>query len=277
MFKLGLPKPMNKFIITFLTLFFITCSGFTQNLTGARLVSMGNNNAAVNDTWNLTGNFNKNKPNSNPIIAIGYAKYFYQNELSTQSIKLVLPFKQHEIGLSFQRYGITVYNEITAGASVAKNFGDQFSIGLRVNYHQLKIQNYGSALGFSVDAGVIYHLNNQLTIGFNINNPSKQTYNNSNVSIYLPSVFNVGIAYQAVSKILIATTLTKNFNEKYDVGLGIDYKILEILSLRGGITIKPFKQYGGLGFDYKKFKLDLAVESDPYLGYSSQIGIAYAF
>ena len=50
MFKLGLPKPMNKFIITFLTLIFITNTGFTQYLAGARLVSMGYTNVAVNDT-----------------------------------------------------------------------------------------------------------------------------------------------------------------------------------------------------------------------------------
>ena len=88
MFKLGLPKPMNKFIITFLTLIFITNTGFTQNLAGARLVSMGYTNVAVNDTWNFTGNFKKNTQSKNPIIAIGYAKYFYQNELSNQSLKL---------------------------------------------------------------------------------------------------------------------------------------------------------------------------------------------
>lgn len=277
MFKLGLPKPMNKFIITFLTLIFITNTGFTQNLAGARLVSMGYTNVAVNDTWNFTGNFKKNTQSKNPIIAIGYAKYFYQNELSNQSLKLVLPFKKYEVGLGFQRYGITEYNEITTGASLAKNFGDQFSIGLRVNYHQLKIQNYGSAIGFSLDAGIMYHLNQQITIGINVNNPSKQTYNNSNVSVYLPSAINIGAAYQATNKILIATNLTKNLNEKYRVGLGIDYQLLEILSLRGGISIKPFKQYGGIGINHKKFKLDLAIESDPYLGYSSQIAVSYAF
>lgn len=268
---------MNKVIIIFFTLIFFASSGFTQNLTGARLVSMGNNHAAINDTWNFTGNFKKYTQSKKPILAIGYSKYFYQNELGTQSIKLVLPFKQHEIGVSFQRYGITEYNEITAGASIARNFGDQFSIGLRFNYHQLKIQNYGSAIGFSIDAGIMYHLNDQLSIGLNINNPSKQTYNNSNTSIYLPSVINIGAAYQAANKVLIATTLSKNFNETYNIGLGLDYQLLEILSLRGGITLKPFKQYGGVGIDYKKFKLDLAVESDPYLGYSSQIGFAYAF
>ncbi len=122
MFKLGLPKPMNKFIITFLTLIFITNTGFTQNLAGARLVSMGNTNVAVNDTWNFTGNFKKNTQSRNPIIVIGYAKYFYQNELSNQSLKLVLPFKKYEVGLGFQRYGISEYNEITTGASLAKKF-----------------------------------------------------------------------------------------------------------------------------------------------------------
>ena len=214
MFKLGLPKPMNKHIIIFLLQFYCANFSFGQNLIGARLASMGNNSSAVQDTWNFTGNFKKNSPSHNPTIAVGYSKYFYEDELSHQNLKLIVPVKNYEIGLDFHRYGITEYNEITTGASLAKNFGDQFSIGIRINYHQLKIQNYGSTLGFTIDAGMMYHVNNQITLGFNIINPSMQTYNSSIVSIHLPSLINIGIAYQASNKILIATTLSKNFYER---------------------------------------------------------------
>ena len=76
---------------------------------------------------------------------------------------------------------------------------------------------------------------------------------------------------------LIATTISKKLDAKIDVGFGIDYRLLEIMSIRGGVTIKPFKQYVGIGFTPKKLMLDLALESDPNLGYSPQIALAYAF
>ena len=268
---------MNKYIISFSVLLFLGSSCLAQSLIGARLAAIGGYNAAVNDTWNFTGNFKNNVQSNTPKIAAGYAKYFYGDELSNQQLKFTLPLKNYEAGLGFQRYGIAEFNQLTAGASLAKNFGDRFSIGLRANYHQLKIQNYGSTTGFSIDVGVMYHFNNQITIGVNVNNPAKQNYRNSNTSLSIPSLVNFGIAYQASNKILIAANLIKNFNEKYDVGLGLDYKLAEILSLRGGATMKPFKQYGGIGIEYKKLNLDLAIENDPHIGYSSQIGIAYAF
>lgn len=268
---------MRKHIINLFILLIVGSSCLAQNPIGARLMAIGGHSAAVDDSWNFTGNFKNHKHSNTPKIAVGYTKYFYGNELSNQSLKFILPIKNYEAGLSIQRYGITEFNQLTAGASLAKNFGDRFSIGLRTNYHQLKIQNYGSAIGFSIDAGAMYHLDNQTTIGVNVNNPSKQTYQKSNASISIPSIVNFGIAYQASSKILIATNVSKEFNKKYDVGLGLDYRLLEVLSLRGGITMKPFKQYGGVGIEHKKFNLDVAIESDPYLGYSSQIGIAYAF
>jgi hypothetical protein len=268
---------MKFYIYTLSMLLLHGSSCLAQNLIGTRLMAMGGDNAAISDNWNFTGNFKNEDRLNTPKIAIGYAKYFYGDELSNQQLKFILPVKNYEAGISFKRYGITEFNRLTAGASLAKNFGDKFSIGLRANFHQLKIQNYGSTTGFSIDIGAMYHINNQITIGLNINNPSKQTYQNSNASISIPSLVNFGIAYQASNKILIATNLSKNFNEKYDVGLGLDYKLIEILSLRGGISMKPFKQYGGIGIDYKKLNLDLAIENDPHLGYSSQIGIAYAF
>lgn len=269
--------PINRPIIISLILLFTGVNGFAQTLIGARLMSMGNPNAAVNDAWSFTGNFKNNTQINHPKIAIGYTKYFYGDELSDQNLKLILPIKNYEVGVSFQRYGIIEFNQLTASASLAKNFGDKFSIGLRTNYHQLKIQNYGSTTGLSIDAGIAYHLDDQLTFGVNINNPSKQNYPNSTVFIAIPSLISFGVAYQSSNKVLIATTISKNFNEKYDVGLGIDYKLLEFLSLRGGLTMKPFKQYGGIGIKHKKLNLDFAMERDPYIGYSSQIGIAYAF
>ena len=123
----------------------------------------------------------------------------------------------------------------------------------------------------------MYHYNKEITIGLNITNPAKQNYRNTNASIYIPSSLNIGAAYQISNKVLIATSLTKVSQLKYDVSFGLDYQLIEPISLRGGITMKPFKQYGGVGIEYEKMNLDFAVTSDPNLGYSSQIGISYAF
>ncbi|MBB2144988.1 hypothetical protein GM921_05810 [Pedobacter sp. LMG 31464] len=268
---------MNKLFILFLVLLISLNFCFAQNNLGPRLTAMGNNSAAVKDIWSLNGNISGISYLESPTVAINYTKYLIDNELSNQSIAFVLPLKNNYLGVSFNRYGIAAYNEIKAGFALAKRFGKKLSIAIKGNYHQLKISNYGSTTGFSVDVGAMYDLNEQITLGVSLNNPSFQKYSSREIETKIPSTIQVGASYKASDKILIATTISKDFNAAIDVGLGIDYKLLDLISLRGGLTAKPFKHYAGFGLNYKKFVMDMAVESDSHLGYTPQLALTYAF
>jgi hypothetical protein len=268
---------MNKFISFQLMLF---CSiGFVraQQMLGPKITAMGNNGASVKDIWSITSNTSGITAIQLPTLALNYTSHFFDKQLSRQAIAFVFPIKNTYLGLDFQRYGITDYNEIKTGFALAKKFGDELSIGIKINYHQLKISNYGQTTGFSVDIGTMYKLNQEIVLGLYLNNPSKQRYNNSSIAIAIPVALHIGATYQAANKISIATTIRKSIHSAVDVAIGIDYQIISSLSLRGGLSMKPFKQYAGIGFNFKKFTIDGAVENDPYLGYSSQISLAYAF
>jgi len=268
---------MIKQFIPFLMLTISINFCFAQNNFGPKLTAMGSNTAAIKDIWSLNGNPSGVTHIQSPTLAINYTKYLIDSELSNQSVAFVLPFKNNYLGASFSRYGIAEYNEIKAGLALVKRFGDKLSIALKGNYHQLKINNYGSTTGFSLDVGTMYELNEQVTLGFSLNNPSIQKYSSKEVETTIPSSIQLGGAYKASDKILIATTICKDLNSSINVGFGIDYKLLELVSLRAGVTAKPFKHYAGFGLNYKKIVLDMAVESDIHLGYTPQIALAYAF
>lgn len=248
-----------------------------QTNLGPRLTAMGINGVAVADLWNLEGNPSGITDLKSPNVAINYSKYLFDSELSKQAIAFAIPYKNNYIGASFQRYGITEYNEIKAGIALAKKFGNNLSIAIKGNYHQIKISNYGATTGFSVDVGAMYNYNELLTFGLSVNNPSKQKYSTKTVVTTIPTVIEAGAAYKASNKILIATTLIKDLDKPFDVGLGLEYKLLQLISIRAGLTAKPFKQYVGFGLNYKKLTMDMAVENDPHLGYIPQIALAYAF
>lgn len=268
---------MNKlFNLSFwLILSINTC--FAQNNLGPRLTAMGMNGIAVKDLWNLEGNPSGITDIKSSTIAINYSKYLFDNELSKQAIAFAIPFKNNYIGASFQRYGITEYNEIKVGFALAKKFGNSLSIALKGNYHQIKISNYGTTTGFSVDVGAMYDYSEFLTFGISVNNPSLQKFNTKTIAVTIPTIIKIGSSYRASNKILIAATISKDLDKSVDVGLGLEYKLLEPMSLRAGITAKPFKQYAGFGLNYKKLMIDIAIESDPHLGYTPQIALAYAF
>jgi hypothetical protein len=268
---------MNKQFILFIMLSIGINFCFAQNNFGPRLTAMGNNSVAVRDIWSLNGNPSGITNLESPTLAINYTKYLIDNELSKQSAAFVLPFGNNYLGASFNRYGIAEYNEIKAGLALAKRFGNKLSIALKGNYHQIKINNYGSTTGFSIDVGGMYDLNEQITLGFSLINPSFQKYSSKEIETKIPSSIQIGGSYKASDKILIATTISKDFDTAIDVGLGIDYKLLDLISLRTGLTAKPFKHYAGFGLNYKKFMMDMAIESDSHLGYTPQIALAYAF
>ncbi|MFC3563501.1 PorV/PorQ family protein [Pedobacter jamesrossensis] len=250
---------------------------FAQNKLGPRLTAMGNNGAAVTDIWTLQANPSGITASDKPTVALNYIKHLFSNEISTQGLVAVIPFKNNFVGASFQRYGFTEYNESKIGFAYAKKFGDKLSIALNGNYHQLKITNYGSSTGFSIDVGALYHFDTEFTLGAFVSNPSKQKFSSTIVSAEIPTSFNVGASYLASDKVLIATTVSKTLNQSIDVRLGIDYKMFDLLSLRGGLSAKPFKQYASFGLNYKNFLMDMATTYDANLGYAPQIAVGYAF
>jgi hypothetical protein len=267
---------MKKQILMIMMLQFsiIVCLG--QNF-GARLTAMGMNSAAVTDEWNLTGNPAGITAIRSPTLSLNYMKYLTVADLSRQAIALTLPIGYAALGFYLDRYGITQYNEINTGAAFAKKFGDKFSLALRINYHQIKISNYGATTGFSVDVGAIYRMNEQLTIGLYINNPTLQKYTSRFIQTTIPTAIYTGISYHISDKVLLATTISKYIGLSFDTGFGIDYKLIQLLSLRAGLTIKPFKQYAGFGLSYNKLIIDVTIESDPFISYKPQFGISYAF
>jgi len=261
-----------------LLLIILSCNPlFAQNNLGPRLTAMGNNGTAIMDVWALQANAAGITDLERPTISLNYIKHLFSDEISTQALVAVVPFKNNYVGLSFQRYGFSEYNDSKIGFTYAKKFGNKLSAATNVNYHQLKIANYGSSTGFSIDVGVLYQFDQQFVFGAFVSNPSKQKFSSAEVVAQIPTSFNVGASYLASDKVLIATTINKFLDQPIDVKLGIDYKIMDLLSLRGGLSAKPFKQYAGFGLNYKKFLLDMATTYDANLGYAPQIAIGYAF
>ena len=252
-----------------------TCA-YAQNNLGPRLSAMADNGAAVGDIWCSQANPAGIAFIAQPAISLNYIRNLLSEEISSQGIVAVIPFGKNYLGTSFQRYGFSAYNESKVGFTYSKRFGENFSLALNGNYHQLKISNYGSSTGFSIDFGVFYRLNTSFSIGAFTNNPSGQKFNSDLIAAKIPTSFNIGTSYLATSQVLIATTVSKVSDQSIDFRLGLEYKLYNLLSLRGGISTKPFKQHVGFGLNYKKFAMDMATTFDTNLGYAPQIAIGYA-
>ncbi|MGY3052346.1 hypothetical protein ACVWYG_000536 [Pedobacter sp. UYEF25] len=248
-----------------------------QENLGPRLTAMGNNSAAVADVWAIQANAAAITFLKRPIVSINYIKHFLSEEISTQGLAVVIPTKNNFISVGFNRYGLSSYNQNKISFAYAKAFGNQLSMAMTANYHQLKITNYGSSNAFSADVGFYFRFSKIFSLGAYMTNPTKQSFANAEVSIPIKTSFNIGASYLVSDKVLMAATASKLLKNAIDVSFGMEYKIAMPIALRAGVSAKPFKQYAGFGVDFNKLLIDFATIFDSNLGYSPQIALGYAF
>jgi len=265
---------MNKPFYLFSLFIFVTQLLFAQ---GGRLTAMGNNGAAVKDIWGTAANPAAIGNIKLPTLHISYENYSFANELRSEAMAFVFPNKRFSFGLSLQRYGIPEFHTLQTGLVFTKQFGPDFSIGLRTNYHQIHIRNYGTTTGISLDIGTFYQLSEEVALGFYFNNPLKQAYFTKAINITIPTSAYLGIAYKTSSKFLLASTLSKELHLPWNVAFGMDYQISSSLSMRSGISLMPYKLHFGIGFNLQHFNIDFTLTTQSDIGYSPQITIGYVF
>lgn len=260
------------------TLFFLLLLNiqiFGQN-PGPRLMAMGSGGLAVSDIWSIQQNPAGIALLKRPMFAIAYEQQFPGAEVSTQSAVLVFPYLRNVFGLSFQRYGFSEYTEQVAGFCFAKGFGDSFSLAVGMRYYQLNISQYGAAGALTVEVGARLRINDLFTIASHVSNPNRSRYN-SIQGTGLPVKLSLGSSFQFSDKLLLIADLRKYLDYPLDGIAGVEYGFLKWFSLRGGVSMNPFKQYTGFGINHNKMQLDFSVASHPILGISPQISLGYEF
>ena len=257
-------------------IFLISFNATAQVNTGARFTSMASAGVSLQDVWSLQQNQAGLAGIKQITVAIAFQKPFAGYELNIQSAVFAVPINKNVFGLSFQRYGYASYNEQRAGFTYAKGFGNRLYVALNFNYHLLTIDSYGSSNTYSVEAGIQYHLNEKFSVGAHIANPSRSSLH-SGVNLVIPSKVQIGASYLFSEKVLFALAAEKTLSGDADTRAGLEYQIVELLALRGGLSANPFKHYAGFGLSFRKLKMDIAASSQPVLGYSPQIALSYEF
>ena len=243
---------------------------------GPRLIAMGSGGTAIQDIWSLQQNPAGAAELKKPAFALAYERHLFMPELSTQTALFIIPYRGNVLGFSFESYGITEYREQKAGLSYSRGFGDSFRLAFAIRYFQLNISQYGSAQAVSVEAGFQLNVTDKLIIASHIANPNQSKYQNLS-GLNLPVKLSFGLSFILSDRMLMITDIRKELNYPIDGTAGIEYSLIKWFSVRGGISVNPFKQYSGFGVKSKKIQFDFAVASHPSLGYTPQIGFGYEF
>lgn len=260
------------FILVFLT---FSSYFFPQVKPGAKQIALAHSDVAL--TGNLFSLFNNSAALS--LISERQIGLYYSpspfgiEELANGFLAVTQPTNIGNINLGMMDYGFSLYKENKFIVGYSKQIAENLLFGVNLYYHYLKIKNYGSRGTFNFSFGSIVLLNNNFSIGFNLENPIR--YNNDN--LYLPLIYKVGMSYSTKTETSASFALEKEINFPLSFSLGINYELIKYLSLRFGIKDEPALFSGGIGIFYSFMNINYAVSSHQELGISHQFDVIIQF
>ncbi len=180
------------------------------------------------------------------------------------------------IGLDVNYGGFQGYNELKAGFAYGRKVGENLDLGLQVNINHISISSYGATSNFSVEAGTTWHLSDQFQTGVKITNPVFSK-NDLKQVVRWPTIYSVGFGYDASPGFFIGTVFEKQEDNPVNVSCGIQYKPIDQIFLRMGISSLAPSAWFGVGILYKQIEIDVTSYYHQQLGWSPGLMALFNF
>jgi hypothetical protein len=266
-----------KLFITIIIICSITFSAYSQYNPGAKQISLSNSDVALsNDVFSLFNNPSGLAQMDWREVGIYYSPApFGLSELANGYVAYHEPTSFGSLAFGGMNYGFDLYKESRFVLGYSYNFENKFFAGAAINYQTVSIQNYGNDGALFLNLGGLAYITDDLRLGFSIYNINHATLGNEDNQI--PMVFNAGFSYDAIDELTVNFAIEKDIEYNPSVLFGINYDIIEYLSLRSGFSNEPSRYSAGIGINYSMFNLDYAVFTHNDLGITHQAGVLISF
>lgn len=267
---------MRKYYIL-LFILIVSTSNIAQIQPGARQISIANADVALaNDVFTLFNNPSGLAQMNWKEVGIYYSPApFGLTELANGYVAYQQPFSFGSLGIGGMTYGYELYRESKIILGYSYNYDNILFLGAAINYQTYSIQNYGSTGVFYLNLGGLVYILENLRWGFSTSNVNRATVADQDDQI--PVVFNTGFSFEILQNFSLNVSLEKDIRYDFSLAFGIDYDIIEYLSLRIGAADNPSKFTAGIGINYSILGLDYAFFTHQDLGLTHQAGITLSF
>lgn len=214
-----------------------------------------------------------------PELGLQFENRYLISELSTKSVQLGLTSKFVNTGLSFSHFGFSLYHEMVVGIGFARNFSNNFAMGVQFNYYSAYFSASNSYRGaLFPQVGLSVKLNPNFSLGFNAFNPFQSNIQTDFTLKRLPSVFSFGSEYFFAPELSWRAQIDKEVSSNYRFATGFDYRMLQSLSIKlGAYNSDYLVPCIGFGWHIGSVLFDLNCELHPLLGLNSMAAVKYRF
>lgn len=248
------------------------------NPIGGRAAAMGGTSVASLGLWAMQNNPAGMASLDKISLGLYYENRWMLRETAYKCGAAALPTKFGCLGLSFNQFGSSKYNENKFGLAYAKAFGPYLQIGLQLDYLSVRIGNdYGKQSAVTFELGIQSQITPKLRLGTYIFNPVSISIEQSLYQDRLPIVFRFGAAYQFTKDFVGQCEIEKNTNrEGVSLRSGLEYEALKHFYVRAGLQTNPSVLTFGVGYSIRFARIDVAGQLHQVLGPSIQVGMIFS-
>lgn len=258
---------MRKFICIVILFLLVSFSVRAQTLQKPLLsayTGFGAYSSGHTDVFSFTNNQASLAQLKNFSAGLFGERRFMLNELNYYMAVAALPTSSGNFGLKTSYSGFTDYNETQLGLAYARSLGKRVDIGAQFNYNGIRIAGYGDASALSFELGTVLHITDKLHTGVQVNNPIGGKFGKDQEK--LPSVYSLGLGYEASEKFLLSAEVAKEENQPINVNAGFQYRFISQLQVRAGVSSAASIVWAGIGVRLNTVRIDITSSYHPQLG-----------
>ncbi|HRE75471.1 MAG TPA: hypothetical protein PK637_05030 [Flavobacteriales bacterium] len=270
---------MKRFLLLFLLFGSAPLFAGNDNLpVGARSAGMANASVGLQDVWSVHHNQAGLAFLDAPTASVYYENRYLLREMGLSAFAFALPVKQGTFGLLYHAFGSAAYNESKTSLAYGMKLSPVFSVGIGLNYTTIRFGDvYGRSSALCADLGFQVQVTKDLRIAAHAYNLNRAKHSGIVNNEYIPSIMRLGAHYTVSPKVIVATEVQKDIDHPVVFRAGAEYKVVEKLAIRAGVSTRPTLNNFGFGFYLKQFTLDVAASYHQTLGFSPQVGMTYRF
>lgn len=269
---------MKRPFVLFLTLvysFLLSAQSYQALLPGGSAMSVGTYSSQFINLINVRANQAALAGIAGTAASVFTEKRFLLNALGTVAFSFVLPTHSGTFGASLQYFGNNLYSDRLAGLAYGRTLGKKAAIGMQADYVSTRIRDYGSVAALTFEAGLLFHLTDQLHAGIHTFNPLRQQLNKS-AGMNMPSIYSAGMGYEYSSKFFVGAELRQEEDPAaVRFSVGAEYRLIEQLALQVGLANEPAANYLGMRVRWGQLQLHLAGTYHPQLGMTPAVAISF--
>ena len=193
---------------------------------------------------------------------------FQMSELNTANLFYMYPNKYLDSGFRLTAFGYEDYRILQLQGGFSKKILPDLSIGIQLNYRNIRTRwEEDSQSGFSSGLGIYYRLNKKVDLAL----LGENLLCTANQELLR---FQVGIQYRASEGVVLFLETGYNKEKLFRFSVGAEYSIGEQFHIRSGYDSTHGMPSFGVGYRWKRWRVDVGFSFHSVLGMSSMIGVS---